>query len=149
MLGLLSLSQVRHCKPEERAHKEVQDIMLALEPGLEIGPQASAIDAIHKMNEANSGRLVVVDAGKLVGLITRTGVARIVPNEGATWDPSARRLMLTARSRAPGPSRPCGRCRRPGSDRARRQGSSPGKGATHRDLATRKRRNGGTRASSL
>ena len=78
VLGLLSLSQVRHCKPEERAHKKVQDIMLALEPGLEIGPQASAIDAIRKMNEANSGRLVVVDAGKLMGLITRTGVVRIV-----------------------------------------------------------------------
>lgn len=78
VLGLLPLSQVRHCKPEERAHKKVQDIMLALEPSLQIGPQASAIDAIHKMNEASSGRLVVVDAGKLVGLITRTGVARIV-----------------------------------------------------------------------
>ena len=38
VLGLLSLSQVRHCKAEERAHKEVPDIMLALEPGLEIGP---------------------------------------------------------------------------------------------------------------
>jgi Zn-dependent protease/predicted transcriptional regulator len=78
VFGLLSLSQVRHCKPEERAHKKVQDIMLALEPGLEIGPQRSAIDAIRKMNAANSGRLVVLDAGKLVGLITRTGVARIV-----------------------------------------------------------------------
>lgn len=78
VLGVLSLSQVRHCKPEERAHKKVRDIMLVLGPELEIRPQAGAIDAMRKMNEANSGRLVVVDEGKLVGLITRTGLARIV-----------------------------------------------------------------------
>ena len=33
---------------------------------------------MHQMNEANSGRLVVIDGGKMVGFITRTGVARII-----------------------------------------------------------------------
>jgi len=78
VLGVLSLSHVRHCQPQERAHKKVRDIMLALGPGLEIAPQASALAAMLKMNEANSGRLVVVDGGKMVGLITRTGLARII-----------------------------------------------------------------------
>ena len=78
VLGVLSLSQVRHCKPEERAHKKVRDIMLPLGPGFEIAPGASALDAMHQMNEANSGRLVVIDGGKMVGFITRTGVARII-----------------------------------------------------------------------
>jgi predicted transcriptional regulator len=44
----------------------------------EIAPGASPLDAMHKMNEADSGRLVVVDGGKMVGFITRTGVGRIV-----------------------------------------------------------------------
>ncbi len=78
VLGVLSLSRVRHCQPQERAHKKVRDIMLALEPGLEIAPQATALAAMHKMNEVNSGRLVVVDGGKMAGFITRTGVARII-----------------------------------------------------------------------
>ena len=78
VMGVLSLSYVRQCQPQERAHKNVRDIMLRLGPGLEIAPGASTLDAMHKMNEANSGRLVVVDGGKMVGFITRTGVARIV-----------------------------------------------------------------------
>ncbi len=78
VLGVLSLSHVRHCQPQERAHKRVRDIMLPLRPGLEIAPGASTLDALHKMNEADSGRLVVIDGGKMVGFITRTGVARIV-----------------------------------------------------------------------
>ena len=78
VLGVLSLSHVRHCQPQERAHKKVRDIMLALGPGLEIAPQATALEAMHKMNEANSGRLVVLDGGKMAGFITRTGVARII-----------------------------------------------------------------------
>ena len=78
VLGVLSLSHVRHCQPQERAHEKVRDIMHAPGPGLEIAPGASALEAMQKMNEANSGRLVVVDGGKMVGLITRTGLARII-----------------------------------------------------------------------
>ena len=44
--------------------------MLPLGPGFEIAPEASALDAIHRMNEANSGRLIVIDGGKMVGFIT-------------------------------------------------------------------------------
>jgi predicted transcriptional regulator len=76
--GILSLSQVRNCSPEDRAHKKVADIMRALDPPIEIPPQVSAMDAVHKMNEAKSGRLVVVDNGKLVGLITNSGVMRFM-----------------------------------------------------------------------
>ncbi len=78
VLGVLSLSHVGRCQPQERAHKKVRDIMLPIGPGLEIAPGASALGAMHQMNEADSGRLVVIDGGKMVGFITRTGVARIV-----------------------------------------------------------------------
>jgi CBS domain-containing protein len=52
--------------------------MFPLGPDRKIAPGASALDAMHQMNEADSGRLVVVDGGKMVGFITRTGVGRIV-----------------------------------------------------------------------
>ena len=78
VIGILSLSQVRVCSPEDRAHKKVSDVMRALDPAIEIAPQVNAMDAVRKMNEADSGRLVVVEDGKLVGLITRSGVMRFI-----------------------------------------------------------------------
>lgn len=77
-IGMLSLSQVRNCSPEDRTHKKVADIMRALDPAIEIAPQGSAMDAVRKMNEADSGRLVVVDNGELIGLIPRSGVMRFI-----------------------------------------------------------------------
>ncbi len=77
-IGVLSLSQVRNCSPEDRSHKKVGDIMRRLDPAIEIAPETSAMDAVNKMNEADSGRLVVVDNGKLVGLITRSGILRFM-----------------------------------------------------------------------
>ena len=44
--------------------QKVRDKMFPLGPDREIAPGASALDAMHKMNEADSGRLVVVDGGK-------------------------------------------------------------------------------------
>jgi predicted transcriptional regulator len=77
-IGMLSLSQVRNCSPEDRTHKKVADIMRALDPAIEIAPQGSAMDAVRKMNEADSGRLVVVDNGEVIGLIPRSGVMRFI-----------------------------------------------------------------------
>lgn len=78
VIGTLSLPQVRNCSPEDRAQKKVSDIMRALDPAIEITPLVSAMDAVRKMNEADSGRLVVVEDGRLVGLITRSGVMRFI-----------------------------------------------------------------------
>jgi len=78
VIGILSLSEVRVCSPEDRAHKKVSDVMRALDQAIEIAPQVSALDGVRKMNEADSGRLVVVEGGKLVGLITRSGVMRFI-----------------------------------------------------------------------
>lgn len=77
-IGMVSLSQVRHCSPEQRAEKKIEEIMRPLDEKTEIEPRASAIEAIHRMNEANSSRLIVVDRGQLAGLITRSGVTRFV-----------------------------------------------------------------------
>jgi Zn-dependent protease/predicted transcriptional regulator len=78
VVGMLPLSQVRHCAPVERSHRKVRDLMLPIGSGLEISSQASALEAMHKMNESNSGRLIAIENGRMAGLITRTGVARIV-----------------------------------------------------------------------
>jgi Zn-dependent protease/predicted transcriptional regulator len=77
--GILSLSQVSRCPPEERLHKRVEEIMRPLDQTVRIAAEASALDAMHQMNEAGTGRLMVVDeSGRLLGLITLTGVTRFV-----------------------------------------------------------------------
>jgi Zn-dependent protease/predicted transcriptional regulator len=78
VLGALTLSQVRHCSPADRAHRKVGDLLRPLDPALSISPRASAMDAVHQMNEADSGRLLVIENDKLAGLITRSGVMRFM-----------------------------------------------------------------------
>ena len=43
-----------------------------------IPTSASMSEALRKMVESDSGRLLVTDAGRVVGLITRTGVTRFI-----------------------------------------------------------------------
>jgi len=77
-LGVVTLALVRECPAAERASRRVSQVMRPAEGKIEIGPGAGVIDAIRQMVAADIGRLLVIDQGKLVGLITRTGVTRYV-----------------------------------------------------------------------
>jgi len=78
VMGLLSLARVRECPREERAHRRVQDLMIPVSANFTISPNATVSDAMHRMAEADSGRLLVLDADRLTGLITRSQIARFV-----------------------------------------------------------------------
>ena len=77
-LGILSLGQVRDCPPGERASKAVGDVMLPIAPNITIAPDAPISDALHRMAEADVGRLLVMDNRRMIGLITRSAIARFV-----------------------------------------------------------------------
>ncbi len=77
-LGVVTLAQVRECPASERASRRIGQIMRPAEGTIEIAPGAGVIDAIRQMAAADIGRLLVVEQGVLVGLITRTGVTRYV-----------------------------------------------------------------------
>ena len=77
-LGVVTLAQVRECPASERATKRIGQVMRPAEGTIEIAPGAGVIDAIRQMVAADIGRLLVVEQGVLVGLITRTGVTRYV-----------------------------------------------------------------------
>ncbi len=76
--GLLVLARVRECPPEERASKTVADVMLPIQGNVTIPPRASVADALHQMAEADVGRLLVVDGDRLLGIVTRSAIARFV-----------------------------------------------------------------------
>jgi Zn-dependent protease/predicted transcriptional regulator len=78
VVGLISLSQVRECPAEERAHKRVGDIMRPLQPAIVIAPDAPVSNALRQMAESDSGRLLVMEQERLVGLLSRSGVAHFI-----------------------------------------------------------------------
>lgn len=77
-LGLLSLAEVSACPPADRAQRRVADLMQPLDEQLRIAASASVADALARMAEADVGRLLVTEDDRLVGMITRSGIARFV-----------------------------------------------------------------------
>ena len=76
--GFVTLAHIKHCPPEERAQRTVRDVMRAADAAVTIPATASVSDALRRMVEADSGRLLVTDGGRVVGLITRTGITRFI-----------------------------------------------------------------------
>jgi Zn-dependent protease/CBS domain-containing protein len=76
--GLISIGQVRDCPAQERAHKRVGDVMRSLDARIAIAPDATVSEALRQMAEAETGRLIVIEQGRLVGLITRSGIAHFI-----------------------------------------------------------------------
>lgn len=76
--GLVTLAQIKHCPPQERAQRTVREIMRAADAAVTIAATASVADALQQMVESDSGRLLVTDGGRIVGLITRTAITRFI-----------------------------------------------------------------------
>ncbi len=76
--GLIALSHVRDCPVEERAHQRVGDIMRRLDPAIVIAPDAPVSNALRQMAEGDSGRLIVMEQDRLVGLLSRSGIAHFI-----------------------------------------------------------------------
>lgn len=70
LVGVVTLSDVREVDPVERDAFTVADVMTSeLET---TAPDAEAMDALNRMQQRGIGRLLVVENGELVGLISRT-----------------------------------------------------------------------------
>ena len=78
VVGILSLPMVSKCPAQERSHKKVADLMRPLDTNIEIAPSATALAAMHQMNEANSRRLMVFEGDRFAGLITMSGITRFL-----------------------------------------------------------------------
>jgi Zn-dependent protease len=75
VVGLLSLRDVLRFPPEERDSTSVQGAMTAVDENIVIGPDAPLIEAMAKMARG-AGRLLVMQDGRLVGLLTMSSVIR-------------------------------------------------------------------------
>jgi CBS domain-containing protein len=76
--GLLSLAEVRRCPPAERDRRRVGEFMRPAVPELCVRTSTTLGQALGQMARADAGRLLVMDDGHLAGLVTRSGIARLV-----------------------------------------------------------------------
>jgi Zn-dependent protease/predicted transcriptional regulator len=97
VLGLVTLQGIRSVPKEQRDTTTVQQAMISCQPGVIVDPSASAMEAMRKMGSSNVSRILVVDQGRLVGVVTREDVVRaiqtrqelgLVPSRGYSGVPS-------------------------------------------------------------
>ena len=76
VLGMVSVFNVKGLSEDEQKNKTVAQVMEPLSDDLLISPQVSLTEALSKTGQTEAGRLVVMQGGKMIGLISKTGLLR-------------------------------------------------------------------------
>ncbi|MCK6553219.1 site-2 protease family protein [Candidatus Binatia bacterium] len=76
--GIVTLTELKQCPPDERAQRRIGEFMRPADGAVRIDARASVADALRQMIEADTGRLLVTAGSRIVGLITRTGITRVI-----------------------------------------------------------------------
>lgn len=95
VLGVISLDQVKGAPREVLDGSTVREHMVRLSPRVTTSPEAPLVDALRRMSASGVGRLLVLEDGELIGMITKEGLLRFV---------EARRVLGGPRGDAPEPS---------------------------------------------
>lgn len=78
VVGVISLAHIKTIPDKERGEKTVHEVMIPLGDQIRITPDASLAEALQKMAHEETGRLIVMQNGKMAGLLTHTGVLRVL-----------------------------------------------------------------------
>ena len=81
VLGVITFSDLRRIPESERDTTRVKDVMTG--DVIAIEPDADAFDAFKLIMSNNVGRLIVIDQGKIVGILSRTDLIRSIQFRGA------------------------------------------------------------------
>jgi Zn-dependent protease/CBS domain-containing protein len=76
--GILTLPHVRQVPREQWPYTRAADVVDAVDPSDFMSPDTDALDALTAMATKDSGRLLVVDGGALVGILSRTDIMRFL-----------------------------------------------------------------------
>lgn len=74
--GLVTLQQVRRLAPEARAALHVRDVADPIETVTTCAPDDTVPDLLERLAVARGGRVLVLDGGSIVGIISPTDVQR-------------------------------------------------------------------------
>jgi Zn-dependent protease len=78
VVGVLSLAELKRVPAQDRGRVTVQEVMLPLEDRLTLAPEEEVSVGLRRMAQEGLGRLVVMERGRLVGLLTKTGLSRFL-----------------------------------------------------------------------
>jgi Zn-dependent protease/CBS domain-containing protein len=78
LLGSVGTREIKRVPRREWSARTVGEILVPCGPDCIIGPKESALRALTAMNRGGLGRLLVVDQGKLVGIVTLADLFRLV-----------------------------------------------------------------------
>jgi CBS domain-containing protein len=78
VVGLIAVEDVQAIAQGLWSWRTVREVMRPASPDLFIPPDASMMQAMERMVRTNYDRLVVLEAGHPVGLVTRSAVAQFL-----------------------------------------------------------------------
>jgi len=78
ILGIITLQCVRSIPKEKREVTTVREAMIPCERTVMVRPTLSALNALHIMARQNVGRVLVVEEGRLLGIVTRGDLMRTI-----------------------------------------------------------------------
>jgi Zn-dependent protease/predicted transcriptional regulator len=78
ILGMISLNQVKDIPPGEYPVLGIKDFITRLSDDMVISPEGTLDEAMKQMTQKDLDRLLVMQQGELVGLITRKSLLRFV-----------------------------------------------------------------------
>jgi len=78
VVGLVSLGDVKRVSPEDYDRVPVREVMVPLAARLTIAPEEDISAAFQRMAEEELGRLIVMQRGRMLGLVTKTGLSRFL-----------------------------------------------------------------------
>lgn len=82
VIGLVTLHELRSVPSGQRREVPVEKIMVPLSADLVVDGETTVLDAFNRMATTRQGRLVILDGGRLRGLITLRGVAHLAQVRG-------------------------------------------------------------------
>ncbi|MGQ9646892.1 MAG: site-2 protease family protein [Thermodesulfobacteriota bacterium] len=81
-LGILTLKEVKNVPREDWGRVKVSEVYVPHDKKWEVPPDADVTRALELMIKEDKGRIVVTERDKIIGLITRNGIARYVQIKG-------------------------------------------------------------------
>ncbi len=82
LVGIISLKEIKGLSKDKWADMRVRDVMQALAGPLTISEDEEVSEVFSRMVNEDRGRLLVINDGRLAGLITRSGIARYLQIKG-------------------------------------------------------------------
>ena len=69
LVGCVTIDQIKAVPRDQRRARSVRDLAKECGPENTIGPESDAMQALATMNRTRASRLMVIDQGRLIGII--------------------------------------------------------------------------------